>query len=204
MKKYVLKSIFTLIVITAFLGCSSDSNSTPPCTPIVCQNGGISRADCGCDCPLGYSGTNCSTQITPISITITKIRVTMFPNSDGTAFWDTFPDSYADISVLMGRANGTASPDVLWTASTYFSNALSNGTNYDFIPTTPIVLTQVNTPHFLELYDYDGADPIPNADDTMGVIAFYPYSSTNDFPTTLQVRDDSIPLRFELTLSYQF
>jgi hypothetical protein len=33
----------------------------------------------------------------------------------------------------------------------------------------------VTIPHYIELLDYDGADTIPSANDTMGVIAFYPY-----------------------------
>ncbi len=202
MKKFILKSTVLLVIIAAVLSCSSDSSSE--CIPITCLNGGLSTADCGCDCPLGYSGENCSNQITPTKIIISKIRVSIFPNTDsGGNAWD-LSSGAADISMIVSRDNSGAAI-AIWTATTYYPDVVSNGVNfYDFTPLTPIEVTQVSIPHYIELLDYDGADTFPSANDTMGVIAFYPYVQANGFPTTITLANDSLPLRFELTLSYEW
>jgi hypothetical protein len=77
--KNVLKiiALFTLVLFSS--GCSSDSTDDG-CTPITCLNSGISNSNCGCDCPQGFTGSNCSTQIMPTSIKILKVRVKKFPN----------------------------------------------------------------------------------------------------------------------------
>jgi len=90
------KIIALLFVLVLNLNCSSDS-SAPACTPISCLNGGVSKPDCGCNCPQGYTGSNCGTQITPSSIYVKKIRVKKFPDTDNGTWWDTFPNSDADI-----------------------------------------------------------------------------------------------------------
>ena len=43
---------------------SSGGGSTTSCTT-TCQNGGTVNSNCGCDCPTGYTGTNCQTK-TPV------------------------------------------------------------------------------------------------------------------------------------------
>ncbi|QBZ98857.1 calcium-binding EGF-like domain-containing protein [Flavobacterium sangjuense] len=191
-----------LIMIAAVLSCSSDSSSS--CVPITCLNGGISNTNCGCDCLPGYSGNDCSTRITPTKIKVSKIRISMFPNTDsGGSAWDVSSGS-PDISLIVSRDN-SGTPIAIWNAPTYYPDVLSNGTNFfDFTLTIPIEITQVTTPHYIELLDYDGADTIPSANDTMGVIAFYPYVQANGFPTTIYLANDLLPLRFELTLSYEW
>ena len=127
----------------------------------------------------------------------------MFPNMNGVNYWDAGV-GLPDISVLMGRL-ASPSPTVIWSATEYYPNVTSTGSNFfDFVPATPIQITQVTIPHVVELIDYDGADTLPSPDDSMGVIAFYPYVSANGFPTIIIVNDNSIPLRFELTVSYQW
>ena len=39
-------------------------------------------------CPEGYKGKDCKEQITPSKITLTKIQVTKFPQTNGGASWD--------------------------------------------------------------------------------------------------------------------
>lgn len=196
MKNYLLKSIFILIVLVSFLGCSSDDSTPEPCTPIACLNGGISNADCGCDCPQGYSGANCSTQITPAKIFITKIRVIKFPNlkPDG-SYWDSFsgiPDIY--VQVLRGTT-------LVYDSPTFFEDVVSTSTSFfDFTPALPIEITTFNTPYIMSLFDYDTT----GSDENMGFIGFFPYTNTAGFPSTLTVKDDTKSLHFELTLTYQW
>lgn len=136
-------------------------------------------------------------------MTVTKIRVASFPNTDSSgALWD-FPDSNADITVVLGRI--AAPTTVLWSSPNYYPDVLSTGSNfYDFTPATPILISQVQSQHLIELFDYDGADPIPSPNDSMGALSFIPYIPSSGFPTTIQLSSPSGTLRFELTVAYQW
>lgn len=201
--RIIVSKLLVLLLVFFLFNCSSDS--TTPCVPISCLNGGTSTPDCGCDCPQGYTGSDCSTQVTPTKIAITKIRVKYLPNTTTTGYWD-----------IIGLNPTNASPDILVTmvnssfteiyrSTTYYKNVISDGvTYYDFVPSTPISITSVNSVFALNLWDYDGADSNINdgIDDNMGIVRHYVYSSTGGFPSTVTVSDTTIPLSFELTLSY--
>ena len=203
--KTIFKRLSILIVVVLFFSCSSDSGDTP-CVPISCINGGTSRVDCGCDCPQGFTGSNCSTQITPTKITISKIRVKYFPNKNAGSYWDlllplvdaniALPDIYLTLE--------NSSLIEIYRSPTYYKNVVSDGiAYYDFVPSTPINITSVTSGLFLNLWDYDGADSNGiSSDDDMGFIVFNLYKSTGGFPSTLTVLDTSKSLGFELTLSY--
>lgn len=203
--KTVLSRLSVLIIAFLFFNCSSDSGDTP-CVPISCLNGGTSTPDCGCDCPQGYTGSDCSTQVTPTKITITKIRVKYLPNTTTTeGYWDIIglnpTNASPDIFVTMVNSSFTE----IYRSTTYYKNVISDGvTYYDFVPSTPISITSVNSVFILKLWDYDGADSNFNddIDDNMGFVVHYVYSSTGGFPSTITVSDTTIPLSFELTLSY--
>ena len=206
--KNCIKRLSLLLIIALFFGCSKDSpSSSSGCTPIPCLNGGVSRPDCGCNCPQGYTGSNCGIQITPTKILVSNIRVNYFPNSDSTgSFWD---PSYPTTSLASPDIYVTlqdASSNVIYTAPNYYPNVLSNGSNYfDFTPTTPIQLPIASVYSYFQvnLWDYDSADSnINSSDDLMGKKSFYPYSSSGGFPSTITVSDDSYPVSFTLTLSY--
>lgn len=204
MKNFVFKSA-SLILLFAFLGCSSDSSdsSNPTCTPITCYNGGTSNAGCGCDCPLGFTGPDCSVQKTPTKILIAKIRVLSFDNLDISGnYWDNFsgqPD------ILLQLLNGTSPFATIYSSNTYFENTISdNSTYWDFIPTSPIEITQFSKPYILQLFDYDGADIPANSDDNMGYISFFPYTVSDGFPQSITIEDSSYKLKFQVFLSYQW
>ncbi len=200
------KIIALLVVLMLNINCSSDSNAPVACTPIPCLNGGVSNANCGCDCPQGYSGANCSTQVLPTTIKITKIKVKYFPNTDNGDFWDisipTAANASPDIYVTLQNSNDVE----LYNSPTYFSNVLSNGTNtWDFIPNTPISVPFIYFNSLkMRLYDYDGAVSNVNdgVDDLMSSSIFNIYNSTGGFPTTLELLNTSTPIGYELTLEY--
>ena len=73
MKKIKLMiPIYTLVVL--FVSCEKACK-------MVCLNGGFVIEDCGCNCPLGYTGSNCRTALPLKSMTITNIIVNDFPTS---------------------------------------------------------------------------------------------------------------------------
>lgn len=200
------KIIALLFVLILNINCSSDSNNTPACTPIQCLNGGISNANCGCDCPQGFTGANCSTQLLPTSIKITKIKVKYFPNTDNGSTWDislpTSINASPDIYVTLENSNNIE----LFNSPTYFANVLSNGTNsWDFVPTTPISIPFIYFNSLkIKLYDFDGAVSNVNdgIDDLMASSIFNIYSSSGGFPTTINLSDTTTPIGYELTLQY--
>lgn len=201
MKNFISKSVI-LIVFSAFLGCSSDSSNSPippaPCVPIICKNGGTSTPDCGCNCPTGYTGTDCSTLKVPTKIVISKIRVNYFPNQNGSSNWDT--SDAPDIFVKFGKGSGSTL-ELLYSSSV-INNVLSNGGNtvYDFTPATPINITSPLLTYTISLYDYDST----SADDFMGGFLFVPNDFIYGFPTTILLKDNSKPLSFELFVTYIF
>ena len=195
--KNLLKKIAILSIVMFLFGCSKDSPTTTPaaCTPITCLNGGVSRPDCGCNCPQGYTGSNCGIQITPLQVLITKIRVTKFPDTNAGSWWDTLPNSDADIYVTIQNSSSTT----LYNSPTYIQDATSNGVNYyDFVPSTPIVFSNVTSGYMMNIYDYDTV----GSNQLMDFNAFYLYNSSGGFPTTKTYTNSTGTFSFTLTLSY--
>lgn len=203
MKKLIKITAFVFLTLN-FLGCSSDSSESP-CIPISCLNNGVSNSDCGCDCPQGYTGTNCGTQLTPSIVKITKIRVKKFPAATPNGnWWDLSVisgNSDADIYVTIENSNLT----VIYSHPTYFPDAEIVGTNYyDFVPSTPIVITNVNGQYLVNLYDFDGSTNDAN-NDLIGFAGLTPYSlSQAGFPTTKTITGLNGTLEFEIYLTYQW
>jgi hypothetical protein len=196
----VLKITALLILVLFFSGCSSDSTDDG-CTPITCLNGGISNSNCGCDCPQGFTGSNCSTQITPTQIRITKIRVKKFPNlKPNGSNWDVVVlPGWERPDIFPALFQGTT---VLY-AGTPINDSFSYGNDtFDFTPTSPIVITQINQQYSIILYDDDSTSINPNSYEQMGGFNFYIYNPTGGFPTTLAINNSTSDYGFELTLQY--
>jgi PKD repeat protein len=161
-----------------------------PCASISCLNGGFC-ANGQCVCTDGYTGANCSQQVTPTQMRVTKIEVTNFPATDNGAGWDltSGPDIYPTFEL------GTT---VLWESPNYNENA-NPSLDYEFVPSPAIVINSPNSEYIIRLYDYDSID----ADDFMGGISFIPYNSNNGFPTT-RTLDAGGGVTFKLTVSYSW
>jgi hypothetical protein len=198
MSKNVQKISFLLLSITivAFSvilnSCKKDPVIQDPCLNIKCQNGGTC-ANGLCNCTTGWSGSDCSKQVTPTKIRITKIDVLKFPaTTSAGAGWD--PADAPDIfpKVLKGTT-------VLWSSTDYYANALQ-GTIYPFTPSTSIDILAPKDEYIVELWDYDTLDP----NDYMGGIKFTPYNDTNGFPSTLTLECATCNTSYKLYLQYIF
>lgn len=200
MKNFSLKSIFFgFLVVLTTMGCSSDSDSSS-CPTIACQNGGT-FVNCNCNCPNGYTGVDCGTQITPTKIKITKFKVTMFNNLDNGSSWDL--NSEPDIFLQLVNGSGGSN---IWISEIYYPNVLSNGTNsFVFTPSSPIEITNTSSFYTIYLGDNDVNDSPSNPNDLMASILFNIYTPTNNFPSTLYLSDNqTYPFRVELSLSYEW
>lgn len=193
MKKILLNTVLVTILFLTLSGCSSDSDSS--CTPIACLNGGVSNSNCGCDCPQGYTGNNCSLEITPTKITITKIRVKQFPNSaSGVDDLGTNPDLF--LSLDKSSTN-------VYVSDSYYPDANGNGSAaYDFIMPSGIFSTSISTIFALSFWDYDD-----NSDnDLMNTIFFSPYTSTVNlkFPSSFNIQDSNGQYKAEVFVTYEW
>jgi hypothetical protein len=199
--KFILKSLTFVTFLLLVISCSSDSapGGSTPCVPITCLNGGVSTPSCGCTCPQGFSGANCSTQITPSKITVTKIRVKKFPNLKPNGNnWDTFvlpgferPDIYPELANFDGTT-------ILFTGTPIDDSFSYGNDTFDFIPTTPIIITNLTNQYRLVLNDKDAN----NTFETMGGFTINLYSSTGGFPTTIPISNPTSLYGFELTVTY--
>ena len=177
----LLISVFML----GFTSCKKDK-----CDTSNCLNGGTCD-DGRCDCPIGYTGSECEEQITPQSIQISTIEVLKFPPTDNGGGWDisSGPEIYPEIS------KGTS---LIWSSSNYYEDANPN-INYEFDVTTSISLSEPKDEYTISLYDYDGT----SSDDFMGGIRFTPYSDSNKFPSTITLGQGQ-NVTFKIHLSYSF
>lgn len=159
-----------------------------PCAAITCQNGGYCSNGM-CICPSGYSGITCNQEVTPSSMRITKIVVTNFTNGG----WDVIPASSPDIFVEVGT--GTNCSGNLFTSS-FYQDAYP-GIDYDFIPSSPITVSNPSSPISICLYDSD----IVGSDFMTGV-NFIPYQSGANFPSVRTLTYNTFSCKVYLTYQW--
>ena len=138
--------LLALSVATTFAISSCEKEPTDPCATVTCING-----DCingVCDCDPGYSGPSCANEDRPVKITLDRVELTSFPqtNPQGGG-WDsdgTGPDVYVSVY----SAN-----NLIWEAPTYYTNAI-NSNSYSFIPSSPITVS--STEDFtIRVFDFE-------------------------------------------------
>jgi len=185
-----------MLGLAMFSCSSSDSDS---CEPITCFNGGISTSDCGCDCPEGYTGANCSVEVEPATITITKVIVKVFPNTNNGSGWDVgIPnpsDALPDIYITFQDSN----LNVIYNSPVYYENAISGGgIFFEFTPNLQI--SNFANPYLVNIWDYDASSD----DDFMTSYGFFVYTVNQGFPEIITVVNQSAEILVDLELSYQW
>ncbi len=191
MKKTV--SILSLVLIL-MVSCSKDDNDG--CTPINCLNGGTQTADCGCDCEEGYTGSNCATKLVPTSVKITNITVKKFPDTNNGNWWDTFPNSDADIYITINNSSDVE----IYNHPTFYEDASGLNVSYPFTLTPPLIINDVTGIHVLNLFDLDTFQ-----DDFITLLLFRPYDSSREgFPTSITLANTTNTFECDFTLEYSF
>lgn len=184
--KTVLFFFFGIFALSTLQSCSKDD----PCESITCQNGGTC-VNGECDCPEGYTGPSCASEMAPSAIKIVGIALKEFPaTTTNGASWDF--TSGADVYVQLVY-NG----NVLY-ESDWQQNANPNGGTIWF-PSGNLLMHSPQNEYTIQLYDYDDFD----ADDYIGGIRFIPYRPGRDFPSVITL-DAGQGIAFELTVQYQF
>lgn len=176
-----------LMLFTLLSACKKDDL----CENIVCLNGG-SCVNGSCNCPTGYTGADCSQQMTPSRINITSITLLDFPTTTSSGgSWD-FSNG-ADVYLVL-ELNGVEVAD---NRSNAYTNELPP-LHWSNLPTA-FEMDEPTNQYTLRVYDRDDFPP----DQYLGGINFTPYNSNNGFPTKLTL---SCPgcIVAELKLDYDF
>lgn len=193
---------FLLLILSLItFSCSSD-DSEPPCTPLNCQNNGVSTIDCECDCPENYTGETCNQQVQPNSVSITKFTVKLFPPSDLDGnLWDSFltgNDSYPDIYLIFYN-----SEQIIYESPSYYINVSSPVTELDFVPEQSIEISNVNQFYSIAIFDYDDSI-FDSEDDFMDFVETKLYNNTNGFPESITIISESDEFIVEVFLDYNY
>lgn len=188
-------SILSLLLIF-IVSCSKDDNNDA-CSPINCLNGGTQTVNCGCDCPDGFSGSDCSTKLTPSSIKITKVDVKKFPDTNNGNWWDILPNSDADIYFTIQNESQVE----IYEHPTKYEDASGLNITYPFTLDPALTINNVTNFHRIYLYDDDGL----LAHDLIDHIIFKPYDSLREgFPTNLTITNLTDTFECDITLEYNF
>lgn len=183
-----MKIVFFLAILSIasiIMSCSSD-----PCDDVTCLNDGYC-ANGQCVCPEGYSGADCSQQVTPSKLQVTKIVIVKFPATDAGAGWDL--TSGPDIRPVL-----SIDGQIIWDTDEFYQNADPNY-SYEFETGTNTYIDNPSGRYTMNLYDYDDFD----ADDFMGGVIFTPYNKSNNFPSIIKL-DAGGDVAFELYVNYNF
>ena len=178
--------IFALLLATAAMtSCKKD-----PCDKVACLNGGTC-ANGICNCPTGYTGSNCGTEKTPTSVTVSKIILTNYPMVDGGGVgWDLSngPDVFLSIN------QGSTANNVQFSGIAYDVT----GSTITYITNFPYNFLNPSNTYTIGLWDYDST----SADDYMGGIFFTPNNYKSGFPATINLTYSSISMTLYVTWNF--
>lgn len=181
-----MKNLFHLLFFLPILLIQC-SDPVDPCEDVTCFNNGYCRNG-ACVCPDGFTGADCSKEITPDRITIKRISVTRFPATkpDGGG-WDLLDG--ADLLIVLYDENEA----VLWESNFYEDANTSNV--YDYFP--DISISDANSKYIVRVFDYDYFD----SNDFMGGIIFPGYLKNLRFPLQYTI-DAGENVAFEFEVKY--
>lgn len=207
--KNIMKKLKLMFVLFAAIALGSSCNKTPltpppppppPSCNTVCQNGGTVNTNCGCNCPAGFTGTNCGTALTLRSVTVTRIDVINFPrtyNSGQVAYnWDPGTDlsKYPDIYININA--GTTSTGTQ--SSAIYSNVNSVPQTYTI---DRITLPNPSSNYSISMYDYDGLSVNPQY---MGGIYFRPIDVKTGYPVSFPLTNAAGTVKYIVYVTWNF
>lgn len=176
-----MKKLFPLLLLLAFFACDKTTTQADLCQGVTCQNGGTC-VNGDCNCPLGYTGPDCSNEKAPVKMKVGTIELTSFPPTDGGAGWDL--TSGADVYLVIEK-NNVELKKTDWIQNLTGNHAWTINLEFDDPTAT----------YTIRVYDYDDGF----GDDYMGGISFTPYRPGEKFPTSYFLSCSSCVVSFGLT-----
>lgn len=177
MKRTFQRLVFVAVsAATLFTFSSCEKEPIDPCATVTCVNGNCINGVC--DCYPGYSGPSCANEDRPVKITLDRVELTSFPQTNPQGIgWD--PDGTGpELHVSVYSAN-----NLIWEAPSYYDDAIDSN-SYSFIPSSPIALssTEVFTIRILD-YDYFAGNTEMGGVSTTGEL-WSSYLKGQGFPST--------------------
>ncbi len=226
-----IKILFWTLLLLALTSCNKedDSSNADLCDGVVCLNGGgcldgtclcsdgYSGVNCetfdpcfnttclndgtcengNCLCADGFAGADCSQMVAPISISITKVVLKAYPpfNIDG-GRWDVDGSTADAFPILIQDATST-----FYIFQDEFIQDADPTSTYEFIPSDPIVFTEINEILIILIQDIDGSDS-----ENMSYEEFNLFTNLGEYPEirTLGANAISPGFLYDIYLTYQF
>ena len=183
----LLLALCLFIVTSTFQSCQKSD----PCDNITCYNGGFC-ANGLCNCPTGYSGSDCSIVLTPSAMVINSITMTSYPMTQTSgAGWDLTdgPDPFITINSGTSANQNDFSSGVasnVTGSSIYYSNGF------------PVTISNLNINWTIGVWDYDAT----SANDFMTGLYFIPISQTSGFPSTINLNTGTMAVQLNVTWNF--
>ncbi|MCB9295542.1 MAG: hypothetical protein H6559_20815 [Lewinellaceae bacterium] len=176
---------YTLILLLAvfFSNCKKETTQADLCQGVICLNGG-NCVNGDCNCPLQWTGSDCSQEKVPIKMKVGNIKITTFPpTTTSGAGWDIFDGP--DVYIVISRNN----------TSEYESGFVEDLTgNYTW--SSNFEFSDPTATYSISVYDYDDG---LSTDDFMGGINFTPYRPGEKFPTSFTLDCGNCVVSFQFT-----
>lgn len=217
-------AFYTLLSCLLAFSFSFESCTKNPCDGVICLNGG-QCSNGTCQCPSGYSGTQCQNFDPCANITCYNGGTcanglcncpTGYSGSDCSTVLNPVSMTITSINVTnypivnasgggwdlstgadpyLAFSLGTSSSAADWITN-YYNNVTGNAIYYTL--TTPKVITNLSANWTLGCWDYDSPDP----DNFMGGIYFTPNNYKSGFPSSFTI--SSASFSFTLYVTWQF
>ncbi|MBA3648333.1 MAG: calcium-binding EGF-like domain-containing protein [Chitinophagales bacterium] len=193
-----LPRIGVIVMILVVFACSDKDNTltTDACYGTSCLNGGTCLNG-SCNCPQGYAGFHCETKLTPVSLTITGIEVSLFPLTDfSDNMWDASDRSNPDPYILLNPGPATV-------FSYYKSEVVNNAiAPLSYSNDLPYTLSNIDQGWSISVVDDDQSEGYQ--DQIMGGFYFTPISYDTDFPQTIELISSVQSLSITLAVIWNF
>ncbi|CAG5087107.1 calcium-binding EGF-like domain-containing protein [Parvicella tangerina] len=162
-----------------------------PCDGISCLNGGYC-ANGTCNCPDGYSGSDCGVALTPTSMSITSATLTAYPMTNGGAGWD--PSSGPDVYITINSGTSANNNEF---QSSYFADV--TGQSLTFTNGFPISVPSPASNYTIGIWDYETSTGL---EEFMTGLYFTPIDHDSGFPPTITLSTASMSIT--LNVEWQF
>jgi hypothetical protein len=137
--------------------------------------------------------------VSPTSVKITGVKVTGMPFTDGSgAGWD--PNSSPDVYyTIADAANAT-----LYKSPNFYVNVTAASLPFGWNLSPSFTVTNFALQYKVILWDEDGSDFPPSADDFIGGygFTFAPYTGAG-YPSVITLQSSTSPIKIELLLQWQ-
>jgi hypothetical protein len=207
--QHILFAFLSLFLLLGIYGCHYDltgdsPNPDPdpdPCENVICYNGGVC-VNGDCDCPPGFIGANCQTELAPEYMRITGVSLNKWPEKRRSGEnWD----------LQVGHFNNTTTPDIFFEfqkngvsigKTDHYSNCTLSGSPYEYSGFSYTV--PVSAEILVKIWDYDKNQFDGYINDEMTSAKFVPLDWSSGLKDKLSISKGNPGFAFDLHVEWLF